>query len=89
LDQFPTAPSKPSAKLVKSFPAFYGTRGFFAISPTASPWALSYARGIQFTPLSDFNLRCVVNLFNTLSCIGRFVYTCRNLSFIHSLQASK
>jgi len=46
-------------KLVKEFPAFYGTRNFITVSTRARHWSLFRARCIQFTPSHTISLTSI------------------------------
>jgi hypothetical protein len=48
---------EPVVQLLKNFPAFYGTRGFFPVFTRALHWSLSWARSIQSGRLSKESIK--------------------------------
>jgi hypothetical protein len=56
---------RPIVRLLKNFPAFYGTRKFFTVFTRAFQWSLSWARSIQAIPPHPVSLRSILILSPT------------------------
>jgi hypothetical protein len=59
----------PIVQLLKSFPAFYGTRKFVTVFTRALHWSLSWARSIQSIPSHPISLRSIIILFTYLRLV--------------------